>query len=710
MKEISHMKNGGAAKKSKAIARTKTKNQNRSTNVSKKAAVILFLIVYPLTVLIRYLLAIKTHYYTTVLIDEHLYYSIARSIANGEGLLFMGQPANYTSILYPLLISPIYRLFPEGTNFFRLIQLFNIFVMNLSIIPLFYLAKRISKNGKLAATIAVLSLFLPDMTLGGLILSESVLYPLFFTMAFCTYRYFADRRVKDLVWIGILGGLIFFTKPGQAVAAFVILLYAIIKGCRFRDKRSVFSGITGIVCTIGIYAIGILAIRLLFHQSSGVIGVYSEQLQVADSLHLWDFFRALILSPFYFILMCCGLLLMIPLLNMRTGDTAYRDFLTVVLFSIVALIIGTAWTVNRAEYMYSSIHTRYLAPFIPILLSASLVNEDEMQAVFQKKEKNTFQKIIIWSVTLYAVLCAVVFGINAGIDPKSSIISYMSLAALRVISNQAAVIVCTIIFILIVVLLALLIPHLQKKSLCRAAIVLIAVSFVVNTAFAYRYMYREIDPGLKQDSISIQSAIGDQEFIYVYATNKREYNAYLDPRTKKSVQMVYVNDLFNNTIKSDGIYEPFVPDVQRGTIPQYPTNDVSVFAIDKDAMRQLLLSEITVDLTKDTSTNIRVVSFQKGKRWVDAFLGGPVASEVKQGAVCYIKIFNPEWKSRTLTVSLELDIIDPTSFIIDTGDGSFSFDLPAGKDTYTISLTSPTDSVSFYTKDSDFNILSFRIE
>lgn len=704
------MKNGDAAKKAKTIAQTKTKNQNRSTNISKKAAVVLFLIVYPLTVLIRYLLAIKTHYYTTVLIDEHLYYSIARSIANGEGLLFMGQPANYTSILYPFLISPIYRLFPEGTDFFRLIQLFNICVMNLSLIPLYYLGKRISKSDKLAAAIAVLSLLLPDMALGGMLLSESVLYPLFFTTAFCAYRYFSDRRVKDLIWIGILGGLILFTKPGQAVTAFVILLYATIKGFRLRDKRSSFSGIAGIACMMGIYAIGLLAVRLLLHQTSGVIGVYSDQLQVADGLYLWDFFRALILSPFYFILMCCGLLLMIPLLNMRKGETAYRDFLTVILLSIVVLIIGTAWAVNRAEYMYSSIHTRYLAPFVPILLSASLANADDIQTVFKKKEKNTSQKIIIWGITLYAVLCAVVFGINAGIDPKSSIISYMTLAALRVISNQATVIVYSIIFVLIAVVFALLIPHLQKKSLCIAAIVIVALSFIVNTIFAYRYMYREMDPSLKQESSSVQSAIGNQEFIYVYATNKREYNAYLDPRTKKSVQMVYVNDLFNNTVKSEGIYEPFVPDVQRGIIPQYPTDDISVFAIDKDALRQLLLSDNTADLTKDASTNIRVVFFRKGERWVDAFLGGPMAGEVKQGSICYIKVFNPEWKSRTLTVSLELDIKNATSFIIDAGDGTFSFNLPAGKDTYTINLTSPTDGISFYAKDSDFSVLSFRIE
>ena len=688
----------------------KTKNRSKKSIITdKKTALILFLIVYPLTVLIRCLLAAKTHFYTTVLIDEHLYYSIARSIANGEGLLFMGQPANYTSILYPLMISPIYKLFPEGTNFFRIIQWYNICIMNLSLIPVYYLAKDITKDNKTAVVAGIISLLLPDMTLGGMILSESILYPLLYTMMFCAYRYLSGRQIKYLFLIGIIGGLILFTKPGQAATAFVILVYILIKGCKERDRKTILSGIAGLLCMTMIYAVGFLIVRVLLRQQIHVLGVYEDQLQVADGLHLWDFFRALILSPFCFYLMCCGILFVLPILNLRKQGTVYKDFFTITFISLAVLMVGTAWVVNRAEYMYSSIHLRYFASFVPLMLLLSLADVNHEQALFEKKAKNTTSKVILWGSTIYAVLCAFVFGLNAGIDPKSSIICYMSLAALRGISGSASIIVISIAFALAAFVISLLVILLSKKALCRTALVLTAFAFIVNTAYAYHHMHSEMLPKVKEDAVTVQEIIGNSDYLYVYATNKREYNAYLDPNTKKSVHMVYVNDLFNNTVKSKGVYQSFIPDVQRGTIPQYPTSDVSLFVIDQDAMKQVILSDAASKLTDD-SLYMQAVSVPKDRSWVDAFLAGPVSGEIKKGTRCFIKIFNEDWRNRTVTVSLELDIKQATTFSVGFSDTSYSFELPAGKDTYSINLEFPTDAISFYAEDSDMTFFSFSIK
>lgn len=688
----------------------KKKERRTNHNASKRTALILFLLVYPVTVLVRYLLATKTHYYTTVLIDEHLYYSIARSIANGEGLLFMGQPANYTSILYPLLISPIYKLFPEGTNFFQLIQLFNILVMNLSLIPVYDLAKRVTKNNGIAIAVAVLSLVLPDMTLGGMILSESILYPLFFTMMLLAYRYLSEKRCLDLIWIGILGGLILFTKPGQVITAVVILLYAIIRGSIDRNRKSVLYGIAGLICSAAIYAIGFLAVRFLFHQQTGLLGVYNDQLQTQDGLHLWSFFKALILSPFCFYLMCSGLLLILPILNLRKQDSLYRDFLCIILISLAALMIGTAWAVNRPEYMYSAIHARYFAPFVSLMLIMSAADANDTTPLFKKKTKNVLQKGVMWGITLYAVLCALIFGLNAGIDRTSSVISNVSLASLRAIGSQSAAIVYSVLFAVAAAVMTLLIPLIQKKTLCRIAIGLTGLFFLVNTVSAYFYMDREMVPGFAEEAAPVREAIGDRDFIYVYATNRREYHAYLDPNTKKSVQMVYVNDLLNNTVASRGVYQPFIPAVQRGNIPLYPTADVELFAIDRDAMKQLMLSDSTSIVTKDDSTFIQVVAITKGEKWVDAALSGPVAGEVEKGQTCYISIFNEEWAKRPLTLSLELDLKEDTSFVMKFGESSYSFDLPSGKDTYRLTLDVPTSVIAFSATDCDMTVLSFSLE
>ena len=56
----------------------------------------LLLGIYISFVLVRFLLALLTSAYPVVNIDEFLYYGMARSIANGEGLMFRGQAADYS--------------------------------------------------------------------------------------------------------------------------------------------------------------------------------------------------------------------------------------------------------------------------------------------------------------------------------------------------------------------------------------------------------------------------------------------------------------------------------------------------------------------------------------------------------------------------------------------------------------------------------------
>ena len=123
---------------------------------------VVLILTYVGFVLIRFLLAAATHPYPTMVIDELLYYHIARSIANGGGILYLGQPADYTSIFYSLVLSPVYALFPRGTNYMQLMQLWNILLMNLSLFPVYALAKAVTGNQKTAYAVGLVSLLLPD--------------------------------------------------------------------------------------------------------------------------------------------------------------------------------------------------------------------------------------------------------------------------------------------------------------------------------------------------------------------------------------------------------------------------------------------------------------------------------------------------------------------------------------------------------------------
>ena len=95
-------------------------------------------------------------------------YSIARSMGTRGQITFMGQPANYNSVLYPLLISPLYWL-PQGTNYYRIIELINVLIYGLALFPIFFLAGRVCGSDKRAFVIAFISMLAPDFILGQLV-------------------------------------------------------------------------------------------------------------------------------------------------------------------------------------------------------------------------------------------------------------------------------------------------------------------------------------------------------------------------------------------------------------------------------------------------------------------------------------------------------------------------------------------------------------
>ncbi len=664
---------------------------------------------YAAAVLIRYGLAIYTHVYTTVIIDEHLYYSMARSIANGEGLLLMGQPADYSSILYSLVISPVYLL-PEGTNYLHLIQLWNILLMNLSVIPLYCLARDVIGDRKTAIVTAALGLLAPDMMLGGYVMSEVLLFPLICTMMYAAYRYFVHKKALHLAAAGVIGGLIYFTKPGQVIPAVVLLILVLTMGARAQDRKQILAGVAGLVSLAGTIALTYGIVSILFRHPASLLGVYDNQLFTNGSVHWWAFFRAILLSPSCFYLMTGGICLLLPLYDYRELDEAKRSFLWAILISAAAVMLGTAWAVNRVEYIYSTIHTRYFSVYVPLLMILSVDRAGKPDLRKPRRIEYNTKTQIVWGVTVYFVICLCLFGVASGVDLSTNIMSNIALSLLRGIAASRTAIVWSVIFAAAAAALAWYVTASQKRH-SRALIVgVMLLNFILNACYAYSHVYEIIDESFVEQASVIREAIAGRDFMYIYGSGLLEYNAYLDPNTKKSVTMVSVNDLYNNTLQSDGIYEPFLPSVQRGTIPQNLTPDMDLFVVDKGALNHLILSDSIQWETEDPSLNMQVLSIPQGERWVDAFLGGPVNGKLGSNTAGYISLFKEEYRQHCVTVHLEIDISNDTEFVVGFGDQAFSFNLPAGRDTYVIRLSAPTDTISFVAKDSELRIISFSVE
>ena len=164
---------------------------------------VLLLGMYVLFVLVRFLAALLTSAYPVVNIDEFLYYGMARSIANGEGLMFRGQQADYSYILYSLVLAPVYLLGLKGPALYRMLQLWNILLITLSVFPIYGIAKKCIGDEKKALWLTGISMLLPDFQLGQLMMAENVIMPLFFTIFLLILSYMENEDLWKILLIGL---------------------------------------------------------------------------------------------------------------------------------------------------------------------------------------------------------------------------------------------------------------------------------------------------------------------------------------------------------------------------------------------------------------------------------------------------------------------------------------------------------------------------
>ena len=410
------------------------------------------IVIYFVVVAIRFLLALATSVYPTIGIDEFLYYSLARSIATKGELLFRGQPADYSYILYPLVLSPIYLVFKEGVNYYRLIQLWNIIIMSLSVFPVYGLSRLMLKNEKESLIVASLFMVLPDFILGQIIFSEAIIYPLFFALMYAAYCCIEKPRFKYLIYIGLLGGLLYSAKPGAVLPAVIFLVYVLAQALINKNRRQVIATFAGmaVLCVVPL-AFLVLA-KYCFGYSGSGFSVYNSQIGTELGWHLEKFFKFLAIYPYYFLLSCGVVGVAYPITRYKRWNSVQKAFWWFIIVCIIGMIIGTCWTVNRYEYRTNRAHLRYVAMYIPLMLLFCLLPEMSREKSSKKEIKKNKMPIIL--LMLYIVGCTLIWGCKAGAE--SEIYPLMSLcilldrfmpASAQWWGNVAVILLCAALFI-----------------------------------------------------------------------------------------------------------------------------------------------------------------------------------------------------------------------------------------------------------------------
>ena len=649
----------------------------------KRKTVFNCFLIYCFFVLFRLVLARATAAYPHVLIDEKLYYSIARSIANGKGALYLEQPADYTFIVYPLCLVPIYRIFHYPADFYGIIQIWNILLMSLSVFPVFLLAERITENSKTSLAVTVLTMLAPDFLLGQLVMSETIIYPLFFTQMYLFYLFIRDGGIWRSCLIGILTGLLFFTKPGMVVPGILMLVSVSVCAVKSKDKKSFICVAVNAGAIIGVFVLFLLFMLPSVGIHTSVFSVYDAQIKVLPEKaeQFKKFFTAILSTPYYFAISCGILVFILPMIRCKSLSESNREILIIAMSSIILISVGTAWSVNRYEYQSSAIHTRYIAMFIPILLMLCFSPCTEINRHLKA------YRITFGLLSVYFIFVVCLFGVRSGIDYSSSEIFNLSFAMFReVLIPQGSDWLWGISIFSAFVLSTWSVFTQDQKNQNKSAYLLLAAVVLLSNYAGYKKEYSLYNQSLKPASQALLASVNNESYIYVCNTDIQN-DISLDSLSDKGSNLVPDWEFASALSENSGIYKPFVPTKQRGMVPLLKTGDVSLFVFDRDITKHTVFSPSAVVLDSDESSDLwTAVYIKQGERFIDNMITGIHDSVCLKGQTCYLWNFNAAETGRPYIVKLDIEFSDAGHFWV---NGSPTVEVPEGRGT--IDLESPED-------------------
>jgi hypothetical protein len=167
-----------------------------------------------------------------IMVDELIYSELARSFAAGDGFQVRDVPATGFSLVYPILISPVYRLSDSLPDAYAAVKTLNALFMSLAAVPAYLLARRLL-TVPMSLAAAVLAVSLPSLVYTGTVMTENVFYPLFLTGSLVLVLVLErPTRGRQLTLVALLG-LLFATRvqavafaPAIVAAPFLLALFA----------------------------------------------------------------------------------------------------------------------------------------------------------------------------------------------------------------------------------------------------------------------------------------------------------------------------------------------------------------------------------------------------------------------------------------------------------------------------------------------------
>jgi glycosyltransferase involved in cell wall biosynthesis len=307
-----------------------------------------------------------------IMVDELIYSELAKSFAATGHFLIRDVHHGAYGAVYPLLISPAWRVFASVPDAYAAAKTIGSVLMSLTAIPVYFLARRLLSPlwSLLAAALAVA---VPSMMYTGTLMTETVFYPIFVCVALTLVLALERPTITRQLVLLALCLLAFLTRSQAIVLVPAVATAPLLLA--WLDRRRVVRVVREfrvLYAALAVAVVGVLVVELARGKSPlDVLGSYSVTGHASyrpDQVLKWLLYHVSELDLYLGIVPFAALLLLTAL--GRSLDRALRVFLAAALPLTVWLLLEVAAFASALSPRVEERNMFYVAPLFLIALLA----------------------------------------------------------------------------------------------------------------------------------------------------------------------------------------------------------------------------------------------------------------------------------------------------------------------------------------------------
>jgi glycosyltransferase involved in cell wall biosynthesis len=307
-----------------------------------------------------------------IMVDELVYSELAKSFAATGHFLIRGQHHGSFGFVYPLLISPAWKL-SSVTDAYATAKVIGTVTMSLTAIPTYFLARRVVRPPA-SLLAAVLAVAVPSMLYTGTLMTETVFYPLFVCLALALVLALEQPTViRQLVVLGLCL-LAFLTRAQSVVLIPAIASAPLLLGLVERKVRRTVSAFGVLYGVLVVGVAGAIVVEIARgHSPYDLLGSYSvtghTHYHFGDVLR-WLLYHVAELDLYLGILPFAALLVLA--VRVRTLDRRAKILIVATVSLSVWLVLEVAAFASRVP-IPPRVEERNLFYVAPLFLIALIV-------------------------------------------------------------------------------------------------------------------------------------------------------------------------------------------------------------------------------------------------------------------------------------------------------------------------------------------------